>query len=40
VRRAAKADCVAEGYELAVVETMMLNGDVATAVYLCHGDTE
>ena len=27
VRRAAKADCVAEGYELAVVETMMLNGD-------------
>jgi hypothetical protein len=40
VRRAAKADCVAEGYELAVVETMMLNGDVATAIYLCHGDTE
>ena len=40
VRRAAKNDCIAEGYELAVVETMTLNGDVATAFYLCQGDTE
>ena len=40
VRRAAKNDCIAEGYELAVVETMTLNGDVATAIYLCQGDTE
>ena len=40
VRRQAKNDCVSEGYEIAVVETMMLEGNVATAVFICRGDFE
>ena len=40
VRRQAKADCVAEGYEVAVVETMTLDGSTATARYICRGDSE
>ena len=40
VRRQAKADCVAEGYEVAVVETMLLDGSTATARYICRGDSE
>jgi len=40
VRRQAKNDCVAEGYEIAVVETMKLDGNVATAVFICRGDFE
>ena len=40
VRRQAKADCVAEGYEVAVVETMILDGSTATARYICRGDSE
>ena len=40
VRRAAKADCVSEGYQVAVVEVMALRGAVATATFICRGDTE
>ena len=40
VRRQAKNDCVAEGYEIAVVETLKLDGNVATAVFICRGDFE
>ncbi len=40
VRRQAKNDCVADGYEIAVVETLMLEGNVATAVFICRGDFE
>ena len=40
VRRAAKADCVSEGYQVAVIEVLALHGDVATATYICRGDTE
>jgi len=40
VRRAAKADCMSEGYQVAVVEVMALRGAVATATFKCRGDTE
>ena len=40
VRRQAKADCVSEGYEVAVVETLVLDGNVATAHFMCRGDFE
>ena len=40
VRRQAKADCVSEGYEVAVVETLLLDGNVATAHFICRGDFE
>ena len=40
VRRQAKADCVSEGYEVAVVETLALDGNVATAHFICRGDFE
>ena len=40
VRRQAKADCVSEGYEVAVVETLVLDGNVATAQFICRGDFE
>ena len=40
VRRAAKADCMSEGYQVAVVEVMALRGAVATATFICRGDTE
>ena len=40
VRRQAKADCVSEGYEVAVVETLVLDGNVATAHFSCRGDFE
>ena len=40
VRRQAKADCVSEGYEVAVVETLVLAGNVATAHFICRGDFE
>ena len=40
VRRQAKADCVSEGYEVAVVETLVLDGNVATAHFICRGDFE
>ena len=39
-RRQAKADCVSEGYEVAVVETLVLDGNVATAHFICRGDFE
>ena len=40
VRRQAKADCVSEGYEVAVVETLVLDRNVATAHFICRGDFE
>ena len=40
VRRLAKSDCKADGYEVAVVETMKLDGNMATAVFICRGDFE
>ena len=40
VRRQAKADCVSEGYEVAVVETLVLDSNVATAHFICRGDFE
>ena len=40
VRRQAKADCVAEGYEVAVVGTLALDGNVATGHFICRGDFE
>ena len=40
VRRAAKADCISEGYEVAVVEMMALREAVATATFICRGDAE
>jgi len=40
VRRAAKADCMSDGYQVAVVEVMALREAVATATFICRGDTE
>jgi hypothetical protein len=40
VRRLAKDACVAEGYEIATVETMKLENNVATAIFICRGDFE
>ena len=40
VRRQAKADCVTEGYEVAVVGTLALDGNLATAHFICRGDFE
>jgi len=40
VRRLAKNDCVSEGYEIAVVKTMKLEGNMATALFICRGDFE
>ena len=40
VRRMARDDCVKAGYEVAVVETLALEGNVARATYICRGDFE
>ena len=40
VRRQAKADCVSEDYEVAVVGMLALHRNVATAYYICRGDFE
>ena len=40
VRRQAKADCVTEGYEVAVIGTLALDGNVATGHFICRGDFE
>ena len=40
IRRQARADCKSEGYEVAVVETLMLDGNIATAHFICRGDFE
>ena len=40
VRRMAREDCVKAGYEVAVVETLALEGNVARAIYICRGDFE
>lgn len=38
IRRLARDDCHAAGYEIAVVETMALAGSTATATFICRGD--
>ena len=40
VRRMARDDCIKAGYEVAVVETRALEGNVARATYICRGDFE
>lgn len=40
VRRMARDDCVKAGYEVAVVGTLALEGNVARATYICRGDFE
>ena len=40
VRRLARDDCKADGYEIATVETMALEGSTATATFICRGDFE
>jgi len=40
VRRLARDDCRAAGYEVATVETMALEGSTATATFICRGDFE
>jgi hypothetical protein len=40
VRRLARDDCMAAGYEVATVETMALDGSKATATFICRGDFE
>ena len=40
VRRLAKEDCQAAGYEVAVVGTLMLEANIATVHYTCRGDFE
>lgn len=40
IRRMARDDCVKAGYEVAVVGTLALEGNVARATYICRGDFE
>ncbi len=40
IRRLARDDCKANGYEIATVETMALDGSTATAIFICRGDFE
>ena len=40
VRRRARDDCLADGYEVATVGTMALDGNIATATFICRGDFE
>ena len=40
VRRLARDDCQAAGYEVATVGTMALDGNIATATFICRGDFE
>jgi hypothetical protein len=40
VRRLARDDCQAAGYEVATVATMALEGNIATATFMCRGDFE
>ena len=40
VRRLARDDCMAAGYEVATVGTMALDGSTATATFICRGDFE
>ena len=40
VRRLARDDCMAAGYEIATVATMALDGNTATATFICRGDFE
>ena len=40
VRRLARDDCKANGYEIATVGTLALDGNIATATFICRGDFE
>ena len=40
VRRLARDDCKSDGYEIATVETLALDGSTATATFICRGDFE
>jgi hypothetical protein len=40
VRRMARDDCLAAGYEIATVETMALQANIATVTFICRGDFE
>ena len=40
IRHMARDDCIDAGYEVAVVETMALEGNMARATYICRGDFE
>ena len=40
VRRLARDDCKANGYEIATVGTLALDGSTATATFICRGDFE
>jgi hypothetical protein len=40
VRRLARDDCQADGYEVATVGTLALDGNIATATFICRGDFE
>jgi hypothetical protein len=40
VRRLARDDCLADGYEIATVGTLALDGNIATATFICRGDFE
>ena len=40
VRRLARDDCQSAGYEVATVGTLALEGNIATATFICRGDFE
>jgi hypothetical protein len=40
IRRLARDDCRAAGYEVASMGTMALDGSTATATFICRGDFE
>jgi hypothetical protein len=40
VRRMARDDCLAAGYEIATVETLALEANIATVTFICRGDFE
>ncbi len=40
VRRLARDECRADGYEVATVATLALDGNIATATFICRGDFE
>jgi len=40
IRRMARDDCLAAGYEIATGETMALEANIATVTFICRGDFE
>ena len=40
VRRMARDDCLSAGYEIATVETLALEANIATVTFICRGDFE